>query len=152
MIIYQIGDWIKEVVHLGKGFMGFGILSFFQTDQIAPSVPSKLIPVSNNFFNHKISFWKKKNRIDMILFCAYIIELQSCDLVTCVGLELCSRLLQTWIFLKMFLKDIEKVLKREALEWSYVARRNFVLTIFSFLSNQIVKMGKLFASNGSYLN
>ena len=98
MVTYQIGDRIKVVVHLGEESMGFRNLPFFQTDQIVPSISSKLMPVNFlqvNFLNYKISFWKQKNRIDVILFCAYVLELQSCDLVVCVALELYSRFVQT---------------------------------------------------------
>ena len=72
MVIYHIGDWIKAGVHLGKGSMRFGSLPFFKTDQIVPSITSNKMLVSNNSLNHKISFWKQKNKIDMIFFlCLY---------------------------------------------------------------------------------
>ena len=111
MVTYQIGDWIKAGVNQGGDSMVFETLSLFQTEQIVPSIPSKLMPVCNNFLNHKISFWKQKNRIDMILFCIYIIDLQSCDLVVCVALELCSRFLKTWTFFLNVLKRYLKPLK-----------------------------------------
>ena len=40
MVAYHIGDWIKGVVLLGKGSMGFRPPPFFKTDQIVPSIPS----------------------------------------------------------------------------------------------------------------
>ena len=56
MATYQIGHCIKAGVHLVEGSIGIGSLPFFQTDQIVPSIPIKLMSVSNNFLNHKISF------------------------------------------------------------------------------------------------
>ena len=38
MITYQLGDWIKAGVNLREEFMGSVPLSFFQTDQIHPSI------------------------------------------------------------------------------------------------------------------
>ena len=93
--------------------------------------------VSNNFLNHEISFWKQKNRIYVIFFCVYIIELQSCDLTVYVALELCSRFLQTWIFFWMFLKGIKKLLKWGALECNCVILRNSCAYNFFFFLNQV---------------
>ena len=41
MLIYQTCDSIKESVHLGEGYLGFGPLPFFQTDQTVPLITSK---------------------------------------------------------------------------------------------------------------
>ena len=100
--------------------------------------------VSDNFLNHKISFWKQKSTIYVILFYAYIIELQSCDVGVCVALELCSRFLQNWFFFLNIFKRYLKVLKWGALQCNQVVVRNScVCASFSFLLNQVYsKNGK----------
>ena len=52
----------------------------------------------------KKMFWKQKNRIyvKIILFCVYIIVLESCNLAACVALEFCSEFLQAWFFSSIF--------------------------------------------------
>ena len=91
--------------------------------------------VFDKFFNHEISFWKQKNKIYVIFFCVYIIELQSCGVTVYVALELCSRFLQTWIFFWMFLKGIKKLLKWGALECNHVVLQNSCA--YNFFSNQV---------------
>ena len=94
--------------------------------------------VSNNFLNHKISFWKQKNRIYVIFFCVYIIELQSYDLTVYVALELCLRFHQTWNFFWTFLKGIKKLLNEEL--WDVTMsqnRQNSCAYNFLFFSSQI---------------
>ena len=136
MLTYQTGDWIKAGVHLGEGYMGCAPLPFFQTDQNVPSKPSKWMSVCNKFLNHKISFWKQKSRVYVILFCAYIIELQSCDLVVCLALEHCSNLNFVWLFLKSM---VPQLLKSGALKCNHGAIQNFCAYNFFFLSNQVLK-------------
>ena len=89
--------------------------------------------VCNKFLKHKISFWKQKKWIYVIFFCA-LIELQSCDLVVCVALELCSKFLQIWILLRMFLKGIvHQLLKWGALKCNHVRVRNSSAYNFFFV-------------------
>ena len=38
MVTYQLGDWMKAVVHLWEEFVWSGPLPFFQTDQILLSI------------------------------------------------------------------------------------------------------------------
>ena len=45
MVTYQIGDWIKAGVHLGKGSVGFEPLPFFKTDQTVPSTKQLIVSI-----------------------------------------------------------------------------------------------------------
>ena len=45
MVTYQIGDWIKAGVHLGKGSEGFEPLPFFKTDQTVPSTKQLIVSI-----------------------------------------------------------------------------------------------------------
>ena len=133
MVTYQIFYWIKEGVLLGERSVTSGPMHFFKTDQIVPSilVSSQWKSVYNNFLI--ISFWKQINRIHAktILFCVYIVVLQSSDLVVCVALELRVRFLQTLIFFWKFLKGIvHQLLKWGALKCNHVAIWNSCAYIF----------------------
>ena len=97
-------------------------------------------------------FLKTKNRIYVIFFCIYVIELQSCDLIVYVFLELCSRFLQTWIFFWMFLKSIRKLLKRRALECYHVVVQNSCAHNFSFSSNQVWSKNRKTACQQGFLS
>ena len=72
----------------------------------------------------KKMFWKQKNRIyvKIILFCVYIIVLESCNLAACVALEFCSEFLQAWFFSSIFRRYC--ALKGGALKCKYVPKRN----------------------------
>ena len=130
-VTYQIPHWIKVAGHLGEKCMGFGPLSFFQTDQIASSilVSRKQKSLYNNFLNNSCE--------DYFILCLdnQIAILWS---FACVALELCSRFLQTWTFFWMFLKSIvHQLLNRGTLKCNHVAIRNFCANFFPLLSNQL---------------
>ena len=139
MVTYQIFYWIKVGMHLGERSVRSGPMRIFKTDQIVSSilVSSQWKSVYNNFL--MISFWKQKNRIHVktILFCVYIIVLQSSDLVF------------FWTFLKGI---VHQLLKWGALKCNHVAIWNSCTYMFFLLQNQLVNMEKVLANKGSYVN
>ena len=125
MVTYQLADWIKASVHLRERFMGSGPL---RSSRLVKLCPQYLYPASKSqnitIFWIKKMFWKQKNRIyvKIILFCVYIIVLESCNLAACVALEFCSEFLQAWFFSSIFRRYC--ALKGGALKCKYVPKRN----------------------------
>ena len=137
MVTYQLGDWIKVSVHLREGLWGLDPCPSSRLTKLCPAlilVSSKQKSEYNNFLNHKkVLEIEKHNLCENYFVLCFIIVLQSCDLVACVSVELCSKFLQDNVVTCQSFS-----LKRGALTCNNVAIKN--TSAYSFYGKCLPEM------------